>query len=193
MLLRAIKIHRFSIAIVCIIAVVLLYYLYHINSLDRFRNVYKVGVRARSNQVYVDLRELLMGAIQATQSGGWEVTTIARENDLLVLSKGKTDEGANDPITMADQRSHCIMKHGLQRLFPTITIYSEEDKEKCTRSNYTLDYDGALVKAISNAPNKLVLASDVTVWLDPLDATQEYTGEQDSHTQILITKISINL
>lgn len=186
MLLRAIKIHRFSIAIVCIIAVVILYYLYHVNSLQRIQNVYHVGVQSRNNQIYVDLRELLLGVIQATRSGGWEVTTIAREYDFQVLSKGKTDEGANDPITIADERSHCIMKNGLKRLFPEITIYSEEDKEKCTGSNYTFDYDDDLIKAVSIAPNKWVPVSDVTVWLDPLDATQEYTGKFSTNSLIRI-------
>lgn len=179
MLLRFLKVHRFSLVIASTIAAFILLYVYHLNSLHyEVRNIYRTGIRTKHNNVYVDLHELLMGAIQATRSGGYEVTAIARTYDFQVLSKGKTDEGANDPITMADKLSHCAMKISLERLFPRVAIYSEEDKEQCSNSTKTFEIDEELVKLTSTAPSKWVLASDVTVWLDPLDATQEYTGKK---------------
>lgn len=129
-----------------------------------------------AQHTYVDLRELLMAAIQAAHSGGKEVVAIAQGKDLHERSKGKTDQGANDPVTLADQLSHCAMKQGLQHLFPLITIHSEEDAEHCTDNN-TFVIDPMVKESVSTAPRVLVPVANITVWLDPLDATQEYIGE----------------
>ncbi|XP_004535247.1 putative inositol monophosphatase 3 [Ceratitis capitata] len=126
------------------------------------------------NQNKVNLRKLLIGAIQAAQRGGVEILDVASTRDLNERSKGKTDEGANDPFTDADGRSHCVMKEGLHRIFPRVKIYSEEDKESCTNVN-TFDLDPTVLHETAVLPNELVDIKDVTVWIDPLDATQEFT------------------
>lgn len=66
------------------------------------------------------------------------------------------------------------MQQGLQRIFPKLKIISEEDSAKC--SDVPLfDLDPTVLHA-ATLPDEYVPVEDVTVWLDPLDATQEYTG-----------------
>lgn len=93
-------------------------------------------------------------------------------------SKGKTKEGANDPVTIADFRSHCVMRLGLKRLFPKLKIFSEEDggeDNKCPEHK-PFDLDPTVLHESVHLPDdELISADDVTVWIDPLDATQEYT------------------
>lgn len=95
-----------------------------------------------------------------------------------VHSKGRTKEGANDPVTIADFHSHCAMRLGLKRLFPKLKIVSEEDSSddhKCPEQK-PFDLDPTVIHESLYIPdNELIDADDVTVWIDPLDATQEYT------------------
>lgn len=123
-----------------------------------------------SNQI--NLRKLLSVAIKAAEYGGKEVVAI--RNNLVVESKGKTKEGANDSVTTADFKSHCVMVSQLKHNFPTLTIISEESKTICDNDKYSDFNDSeSLDKDLSN---EWVDYKDVKVWVDPLDATQEYTG-----------------
>lgn len=81
-------------------------------------------------------------------------------------------------MTNADFRSHCVMQRGLQRIFPKLKIISEEDSESVKCSDVPLfDLDPTVLHDSANVPDEIVPVDDVTVWLDPLDATQEYTGK----------------
>lgn len=124
----------------------------------------------------INLRKLLIGGIQAAQMGGIEVVAVS--NDIRAKSKGKTFEGANDLVTNADLRSHCVMEQGLKRLFPKVNIVSEEDAlgKDCLDVNH-FELDPTVVdEDIQLSDDHVVNPDDVTVWIDPLDATQEYTG-----------------
>lgn len=125
----------------------------------------------------INLRKLLIGSIQAAQGGGDEVLKISKTDDFDTKSKGKTKEGMNDPVTLADFRSHCAMKQGLHRIFPKLNIISEEDnsKEICPDSKL-FDLDPTVLQDNLNIPDEIVDINDVTIWIDPLDATQEFTG-----------------
>ncbi len=68
------------------------------------------------------------------------------------------------------------MQQGLHRLFPKLKIISEEDSESVKCSDVPLfDLDPTVLHEVS-LPDEDVHVNDITVWIDPLDATQEYTG-----------------
>uniref|UniRef100_A0A6B2EAL2 Putative inositol monophosphatase 3 n=1 Tax=Phlebotomus kandelakii TaxID=1109342 RepID=A0A6B2EAL2_9DIPT len=124
----------------------------------------------------VNLRKLLIGAIQAAEKGGVEVVAVSKTADFHVKSKGKTAEGANNPVTEADFKSHCIMQFGLHHIFPRLKIISEEDSSKMVCPDVKLfDLDPTVLRETLTIPDRTVDSEDVTVWIDPLDATQEYT------------------
>ncbi|XP_054731137.1 putative inositol monophosphatase 3 [Anastrepha obliqua] len=166
---RRIHVHRVPAAIVIILLTVIIVYFVNFHQ-DERPTLYSM----LRNQNKVNLRKLLIGAIQAAQRGGMEVLEVTKTLELKERSKGKTDEGANDPFTDADGRSHCVMKEGLHRIFPQIKIFSEEDKESCSNVN-TFDLDPTVLHETADLPNELADINDVTVWIDPLDATQEFT------------------
>jgi len=122
----------------------------------------------------VSLRTLLSGIISAAENGGKEVKAVRSEADTGETSKGKTKEGANDPKTNGDMRSHVQMFYGIKKTFPGINIVSEEhDEAEVDESKVgALSIDDAEVMALED---KTVALADLTVWIDPLDATQEYT------------------
>ncbi|KAH8235949.1 hypothetical protein KR032_011184 [Drosophila birchii] len=170
---RSIRINRLPATIVAILLTVVLVYFLNFHQEER-PAIY--GMLRSDNPNRVNLRKMLIAAIQAAQRGGLEVLDVARSRQLKERSKGKTDEGVNDPFTDADGRSHCVMKLGLQRIFPRVQIFSEEDKEHC-RQAHGYDLDPTVLHETAQVPDVSVNAQDVTVWVDPLDATKEFTGE----------------
>lgn len=158
------------------ISVILLFYYLLFSNVGFSRQPKHYAFMLR-NPNEINLRKLLIGGIQAAQMGGVEVLAVS--HDIKTKSKGQTKEGANDPVTNADLRSHCVMEQGLKRLFSKVTIVSEEDAlaTECPDVNH-FELDPTVIdEDIQLVDDFVVPAEDVTVWIDPLDATQEYTGE----------------
>lgn len=171
---RTIRINRVPATITAILLTIVLVYFLNFHKEER-PAIY--GMLRSDNKV--SLRKMLIAAIQAAQRGGLEVLDVARTRELKERSKGKTAEGVNDPFTDADGRSHCVMKQGLTRIFPRVRIFSEEDKEHC-KDAHSFDLDPTVLHETANVPNVAVTAQDVTIWVDPLDATKEFTGRSRS-------------
>ncbi|XP_030568233.1 putative inositol monophosphatase 3 [Drosophila novamexicana] len=168
---RTIRINRVPATITAILLTIVLVYFLNFHK-DERPAIY--GMLRSDNKV--NLRKMLIAAIQAAQRGGLEVLDVAHTRQLKERSKGKTAEGVNDPFTDADGRSHCVMKQGLQRIFPRVRIFSEEDKEHC-KDAHSFDLDPTVLHETASVPDVAVTAQDVTIWVDPLDATKEFTEE----------------
>lgn len=171
----SVKINKCGMLILTICVILFFYYLlFSHTGLSKHQKHYAFMLR---NPNEVNLRKLLIGGIQATQMGGLEV--VAASDNIRAKSKGQTKEGVNDPVTNADLRSHCVMENGLKRLFPKIKIISEEESQPnaCDDANH-FELDPTVIAEDIQLPDDyLVPADDVTVWIDPLDATKEYTGK----------------
>jgi len=162
----SIRINPTGIALLCGVIILLMYF----NSGGS-----KLDPRTRSQSV--NLKDLLSVAISVAENGGKEVVAVREEADIGESSKGKTREGANDPKTDGDMRSHVQMYYGLKKRFPNVQIISEEHDEKevdLTKVHHASDKN-AEVEELLNGINIEVPVDDVAVWIDPLDATQEYT------------------
>ncbi|XP_019966881.2 inositol monophosphatase 3 [Paralichthys olivaceus] len=122
----------------------------------------------------VDLRDLLAVSVEAAVLGGREVKKIRDENGLKEKSKGKTKEGASELLTMGDLQSHRKMYNLIKNSFPEVTVNSEEhDNMVDKEATWSRDIPADILDKI--AGGKEVSPDSVTVWIDPLDATQEYT------------------
>ncbi|XP_072947448.1 putative inositol monophosphatase 3 [Epargyreus clarus] len=125
----------------------------------------------------VNLKHLLRAAILASEMGGKKVVE-GKNSELNVKSKGKTLEGANDPVTDADHASHCVMYNSLVNTFPSVHVESEEMSEAKCPSQGALDLGNWMPEehsAVDYLNDEYVTGKHVTIWIDPLDATQEYT------------------
>lgn len=127
----------------------------------------------------VSMNELLNVAIQAAEAGGDKVYGIKKGGAENQKSKGKTAEGVDDPITMGDTLSHEAIVGTIKKAYgDSIFIYSEEkeshnlDLEGIKEPTYDL---GSKVGKYLTGSDDLVPKEDVTIWVDPLDATKEYT------------------
>lgn len=131
---------------------------------------------------FVNLKSLLKASILAAERGGKKVIE-GKNHELHVKSKGKTQEGANDPVTDADYASHCAMYYSLKNTFPKLSIISEEhsSSDSACEQQGVLDVEAQLLehKSIDFLNDEHTYGNEVTIWIDPLDATQEYTGNDD--------------
>ncbi|XP_066602791.1 putative inositol monophosphatase 3 isoform X2 [Prorops nasuta] len=129
-----------------------------------------------ANGERISLKLLLAGAIKAAEIGGAEIISVHDGFKLDVESKGKTKEGINDPVTAADYRSHCAMYHSLKQAFPGVAVISEEASKGCDRVSIPdLRSITDMVNFYKTGNDETVNIKDVTVWIDPLDATKEFT------------------
>lgn len=123
----------------------------------------------------VNLRKLVIAAIEAAEEGGKQIVKVKKETNIIEQSKGKTKEGANNPVTNADFLSHCVMYNSLKEAFPTVSVFSEESKTDCANNNNPLKLMPFVEKGLDVLIDDFVPGEDLTVWIDPLDATQEFT------------------
>jgi len=143
--------------------------------------------------VNIDLKELISYSILAAERGGYAVERIYNERKLFIQSKGKTAEGAEEVLTQADVISHLLIYETLQRL-PGIRekIVSEEsaarllsnDLEQYKLNNYDVWLSNQ--RAVKDIPSISVPLSSVTIWVDPLDATQEFTEGLREYVSVMI-------
>ncbi|XP_069669235.1 putative inositol monophosphatase 3 [Periplaneta americana] len=125
------------------------------------------------NSDTVSMRSILVAAIKVAEEGGKEIVKVRKEPDIGEKIQGKTEEGVNDPVTRADYNSHCVMYYNLKRSFPKAKIISEHTRKESDCTNLSKLGDG--VELNPNPPDQLVPSEDVTIWIDPLDATKEFT------------------
>jgi len=127
----------------------------------------------------VSMRELLSVAIQAAEAGGDKVNEVRNMDNIGQQSKGETREGVDDPLTLGDQYSHEEIVGTIKKAYgDSIFIFSEEkdshnlDMSSIKQPSYDL---GSRISAIIGSADEVVKKEDVTIWVDPLDATKEFT------------------
>ncbi|XP_069076313.1 Golgi-resident adenosine 3',5'-bisphosphate 3'-phosphatase isoform X2 [Pleurodeles waltl] len=125
---------------------------------------------------HVDLRKLLAVSLLAAKRGGDKVREVREGGALGEKSKGKTREGADDKITDGDVQSNRQMYFTIHNTFPDLQINSEEQVAK--DEHEPLSWDGNIPDDVMKIipEGKEVRADSITIWIDPLDATQEYTA-----------------
>ncbi|XP_061747461.1 inositol monophosphatase 3 [Nerophis ophidion] len=161
-----IRMSPFGVAVFCFFGVAIV--LYHL-----YAGVL-TGRLAALRKKDVDLRELLAASVEAAVLGGKEVKKVREENSLKERSKGKTKEGENELLTMGDLLSHRKMYNLIRNTFPEVTVNSEEHDNMVDQiAVWSRDIPADIVEKIEGG--RKVPAESVTVWIDPLDATQEYT------------------
>ncbi|RWS14207.1 Inositol monophosphatase 3-like protein [Dinothrombium tinctorium] len=190
-----IRLNPIGISIACF-AFVCIYFLYSSSKLstdDLYANSFAKRFKLKSpnsdifaNQhfspiVTINLKTLLAAVIKAAEIGGNQVRSVYDSHNLQAKNKGETKEGVKLPVTFADIRSHRAMVNSLSLNFPGLRIISEENES----TNEETENPG---ESLTLKANKLLLEnefrqlsdrerplSDLVVWIDPLDATKEFT------------------
>ncbi|KAM3715788.1 Inositol monophosphatase [Dirofilaria immitis] len=146
--------------------------------------------------VVVDLHDLLSYVLLAIELGGHAILDINDEQKLITFKKTETDVGKPELLTRADLLSNQLIINVLKR-YPGIKVISEEKNEKLS----VVDYERyqskqqelyANVKTIVDLfPSRKYSLSKLALWIDPLDATQEFTEGLFEYVSVM-TCISLN-
>lgn len=147
--------------------------------------------------------DLLAHCIVALQVAGKEVVRMSLLNNGQlghVGSKGKTREGAEDIVTGADMKSHEMIISTIKDSYRRLKIVSEEDTTKVF-DGLRLEDDilpidrGEFAKQLRNNLNEiekdrkdhgsLIALHETLVWIDPLDATKEYSENLTNYVTLM--------
>ncbi|XP_072219796.1 inositol monophosphatase 3 [Leuresthes tenuis] len=160
-----IRLSPLGVAVFCLLGLGVIYHLY--------AGVISGHLAAFRHRKKVDLRDLLAVSMEAAVLGGKEVKRVRDENSLNEKAKGETREGAKELLTTGDLQSHRKMFNLLKNTFPDITVNSEEHDNEVDPATWSRDIPAEILEKIEGG--REVPAESLTVWIDPLDATQEYT------------------
>ena len=139
----------------------------------------------------VKISELIAASIHLAEQGGKKIRAVRKLDDAKIgqLSKGQTKEGKDEYVTMGDQKSHEIITSGLKAGWPNLRYQSEEADKKVQkvkpppRSNRE-------VMAVAKRDEEVPIDT-ITVWIDPLDATQEYTEGREDPTLLRFVTVMV--
>lgn len=132
--------------------------------------------KVTKKQSLINLNELNhMGDCLIREAGKMIVKLRAEHNDQLNLNRKVKD---NSIVTKADLMSHQIIVHTLSQKYPDLRVVSEENGSS-TNNDMSFDVNVYLSKCDTYKPNSEVDSyaqlKDIKVYIDPLDATQEYS------------------
>ncbi|KAL2098345.1 hypothetical protein ACEWY4_007552 [Coilia grayii] len=160
-----IRLSPLGVAVCCLLGLGVIYHLY--------AGVISSRINSFRQQRKVDLRDLLALSIEAAVAGGLEVKRIREDSVLEERSKGKTKEGASEKLTLGDLSSHRKMYYLFKNTYPFLQVNSEEhDEVEKHNALWSRNIPSDVQQKVRASE---VAADKITVWIDPLDATQEYT------------------
>lgn len=151
----------------------------------------------------IRLTDLMAHCIVALQIAGREVVKLSLiNNEQLdhVGSKGKTKEGVDDVVTGVDLKSHHMIVSTIKDSYRRLNLVSEEDSTKAFEG-LRLEKDILPIKRVEFATllrnnlhqienqhedrNSLIAQHETLVWIDPLDATKEYSENLTEYVTLM--------
>ncbi len=118
------------------------------------------------------------------------IVEIAESGKFDEKNKGNLPSGVTDPLTKADLESHKIITTSIRAKYPDVALVSEEKDHATDKQHITpplvpqADLD-ELDKSLAKLKGDAVDAADVVVWIDPLDATKEFTQGLQEYVTVM--------
>ncbi|KAF7233978.1 hypothetical protein EG68_12012 [Paragonimus skrjabini miyazakii] len=127
------------------------------------------------------IMRLLASSVTLASRASSIVRNVFASNDL-----GIVDKGVDDLQSRADRDAQRCIVGSLTQSFPGINIIGEEGKLNNTDFVSISELDTHVLGCMCPAAYKSISLSDLTVWVDPLDGTKEYTEGFIEHVTVLI-------
>ena len=144
----------------------------YLNSSTSVEYVSEKTDKIKSQMITVNLNELFSIGNCLLNEAGKRIVDIRKNTKNSEFDQKKADKSV---VTNADLESHNIIVHTLNYKYRSLNIISEESTAKDSdieAQNYLKKCDNYEKKSTDIYFN----LRDINVWVDPLDATQEYSG-----------------
>jgi 3'(2'), 5'-bisphosphate nucleotidase len=133
----------------------------------------------------VDIRELLSACWHLAEAAGTIASEVIEGGDLQIAEK----EGPTDLVTIADLRVQAAITGALLKKWPTLHIVGEEAVTPQTEN--VIEVETERVKSYFeeksfSLPEYMYPLDSITLYVDPLDGTREFTRALYSHVSVLI-------
>jgi len=131
------------------------------------------------------LTQVLASSVAIADKAGKIVRDIMKKGDLGIVEK----TGKDDLQTQADRSAQNCIIASLAKQFPSLTVVGEEGEQDMSgvpEEWIVTTADTEAAKMTCPDKYKEVTMSDLTVWVDPLDGTKEYTQGLLDHVTVLI-------
>eukprot|EP00735_Rhodelphis_limneticus_P009283 TRINITY_DN2661_c0_g1::TRINITY_DN2661_c0_g1_i1::g.26105::m.26105 TRINITY_DN2661_c0_g1::TRINITY_DN2661_c0_g1_i1::g.26105 ORF type:complete len:641 (-),score=161.93,sp/Q29JH0/IMPA3_DROPS/34.31/6e-51,sp/Q29JH0/IMPA3_DROPS/37.84/1e-48,Inositol_P/PF00459.20/6.7e-38,Inositol_P/PF00459.20/1.1e-38,Rho_RNA_bind/PF07497.7/20,Rho_RNA_bind/PF07497.7/9 TRINITY_DN2661_c0_g1_i1:813-2735(-) len=123
------------------------------------------------NPTKATLSQMISAALDLSHRASGVIRNVKEQASLGTKIKGTTDEGKEEPVTQADRLSNSVFINGFRSVWPSLAIVSEEtDPEPEAIQQPVLN-------SVTLANDMELDLSRVLVFVDPLDATVEYTED----------------
>merc|ERR1719150_1116041 len=132
--------------------------------------------------------QVLATSVTATNKAGDLIRDILHKGKLEIVEK----TGADDLQTKADRTANDLICGSLKKAFPNLTVIGEEgeaDLQKIKSDFLTSNQDETVLNHYKDRlPANIQEAKieDLTVWVDPLDGTKEFTEGYLDHVTVLV-------
>lgn len=104
-----IRLNKIGLVVLCVLLVIFILYMTPTSDIA-------------DDSVKINLKRLLLVAIESAERGGKEVVKVIQQANLKEESKGKTKEGVHIPVTNADYKSNCVMYYLISNSFPAVKV-----------------------------------------------------------------------
>jgi len=131
------------------------------------------------------ITQVLASSVAIADRAGEIVRDIMKKGDLGIVEK----TGADDLQTQADRSAQNCIVASLAKQFPSLTVVGEEGEQDLSgvpQEWIVSTGDSEAAKMVCPDKYKDVSLADLTVWVDPLDGTKEYTQGLLDHVTVLI-------
>jgi len=126
----------------------------------------------------IDLRHLISACINAAKRGGEIAREVVDSGNLCIQEK----TGPNDLLSLADLKVQSFIVGGLLNMWPNLNIVGEESVPPQSTETFSKnDLDSVKISVPTVYP-----ISDLTLYIDPIDGTKEFTEGIYSNVTILI-------
>jgi len=132
--------------------------------------------------------QVLSTSVNVINKAGDTVRDILKEGQLDIVEKTSKD----DLQTKADRLANDLLCGSIKVAFPKANVIGEEGEVDVTKIDSNLLVKGqdqsVIDKFSANLPEHVKLANfeDLTIWIDPLDGTKEFTEGFLDHVTILV-------
>lgn len=133
-------------------------------------------------RTHVNIGRIVSASLDLARKAATIIQNVHSSGDLQTVNKG-----VNDPMTQADLGAQRLIISGLWAVYPGLVVIGEEDTPDLVASHEmpdtTLVEENSVPEELRNVP-----LEDVCVFVDPLDATLEFT---QGHTHCVMTLVGV--